>query len=606
MTRPTNAPKHGMRPPIVSAMYGIGAYIIMQHLPPLVEGYHIAVSTAFMLVLCCVFFMSVAVWCCQAIATGCEWLCAITPRHNKGTAKWAAWRSLKKDIKRYGWSPYWGYLQPHWWSIKRLLFVDYESCAMTAGISGSGKGVCVVQPSAMAVHHSKIFMDLKGNYDSLLREPLTARGEVFHALNIGGLSHIKDQSSYNPCDILNDDLMNPHGGLADFISDAEEFAAHLHPQSHKDIEGYWKIGAQDLISTAIIQCSLVNGQDTNLFLAHQLLLDRASYLHDMQWVAGQLEDKDGNSMPAMPLEQSPLLAHHSEQDRNHFIDFYRAKAKSVADMLSAKDNKSAEAFIAGARQAMRHFRIGSHAHKVMSRSTFRFKDLKEHNNRPVNVAIVVDATRLSSQQSIASLVQSCALIELRRSNGKNPVYIYADECTTFRIHDLQKLMTYGREYLIRLHLIFQSIAAFRAAYGQDAVGTLLSETEIKQFLAGTKEPETLDLIEKMAGNRSVIVKNHNAQMEDIGLHGYGYAEDSKKHLSSYEARCLKKSVLFIRDNDPALVETPPIAAIHPWRKQMGINPFFGKPFLKRIKLRIGNRKPPLLLRPFYILFGGWK
>lgn len=35
-----------------------------------------------------------------------------------------------------------------------------------------------------------------------------------------------------------------------------------------------------------------------------------------------------------------------------------------------------------------------------------------------------------------------------------------------------------------------------------------------------------------------------------------------------------------------LVDLPSVAEIHPWRKQLAPSPFYGKPYLKRIKLRI--------------------
>lgn len=595
--------EQGHGAPLSAAVYGAAAWKIMDYLPPLADSYVIHASTALAsgVVLACA--VTLATYTLDKAATTLDWYAAKLPKGNKGKAKWASWRALRKDVKQYGWAPYWGTYAHGIIHRGKVIMADYESNAMTVAPAGSGKGVAVVQPSAMAIRHSKFFMDLKGNYDAILRQPLTARGEAFHTLNLGGLSHIEDQSCYNPSDILHDDFMRD-GGLADVFSDAEEFAAKLYPESNNGMDSFWPIGSQDLIAVALVQSSLVHGKDSNFFLANQMLLDRKAFLHDMQWVSGQLQDADGHSLPSMPLEQSPLLARHSKEDRKHFIQFYRAKAASVADLLASKDNKTAESFITGARQAMRAFRVDSPAHKVLSKSSFRFHEMKE-SDAPVNVAIAVDSTRLASQQPIASLLQCCALIELRRSKGKNPVYVFADECTTFKIHDLAKLLTYGREYRIRLHLIFQSIAAFRTAYGQDALGTLLSETEIKQFLAGIREPELLDMIEKMLGNQSIIIKSHNGQMEEFGIKGYGYAEDGKKQLSFDEIRRLDKGILFIRGNNAVLTDNPFIAAIHPWRKQIGNNPYFDKPFLQPIKLRIGNRKPPLVLRPFYHMAGGW-
>ena len=67
------------------------------------------------------------------------------------------------------------------------------------------------------------------------------------------------------------------------------------------------------------------------------------------------------------------------------------------------------------------------------------------------------------------------------------------------------MLTWGRSYGLRLHLIFQDLAAFERVYGKTALDTLLSETEIKQFLPGQRSPKTLELISKqMLGDQSMM------------------------------------------------------------------------------------------------------
>ena len=45
-------------------------------------------------------------------------------------------------------------------------------------------------------------------------------------------------------------------------------------------------------------------------------------------------------------------------------------------------------------------------------------------------------------------------------------------------------------------------------------------------------------------------------------------------------------LLFVRRKPPVQVDPVSYAEIDPWRKQVGINPFHGKPFLKKIKIRL--------------------
>ena len=186
----------------------------------------------------------------------------------------------------------------------------------------------------------------------------------------------------------------------------------------------------------------------------------------------------------------------------------------------------------------------------------------------------------------------------RHANKHRPVYVIHDETTNGKINDLPSLQTWGREYGIKWHGFIQSLAAYEAVYGKQAVSTLLSETEIKQFLPNQRDPDTLALIEKLLGEQSIVTKNHNGNRDRFGISGFAYQEEAKPLMRAEQIRRTDNTILFIRNNRPILTSLPSIAEIAPWRKQIGINPFYGKPYLKRVKLRIGNRKGGLLRRLF--------
>ena len=65
-------------------------------------------------------------------------------------------------------------------------------------------------------------------------------------------------------------------------------------------------------------------------------------------------------------------------------------------------------------------------------------------------------------------------------------------------------------------------------------------------------------------------------------------------MDSEEIRTTEKGILIIGKNKPMLVDLPSIAEIHPWRKQLAPSPFTGKPYRKRIKLRIKPYRRSLL------------
>ena len=194
------------------------------------------------------------------------------------------------------------------------------------------------------------------------------------------------------------------------------------------------------------------------------------------------------------------------------------------------------------------------------------------------------------------LIQWCMLQEWKRSPHKHvPCYLLADECTNFKINDLGSLLTWGRGYGIRIHLVIQSLAAFIKVYGKQVLDIVLSETEIKQFLAGQREPETLSLIERTLAMQSVVAEGHRGKHGGAGFDtdGVDYKEDGRPLMTADEIRRTDKTILVIRKNKPLLTDLPPIGAIHPWRDQIGINPFHGKPFLLPIILRLKRRGGPI-------------
>lgn len=293
----------------------------------------------------------------------------------------------------------------------------------------------------------------------------------------------------------------------------------------------------------------------------------------------------------MPIHESPWVERQDPEDVANYIAYYGGLAASIADLLGTEESRTADSFITGAQQALARFNITTRAHKKTKRSTFRFSDQKE-GDKPTTVFIVADASRINAQMPVLGLLQWCMLQELKRhENKERPVYLLADEATNFKIHELGSLMTWGRGYGLRFHLFLQSLSAFRKTYGRETLNVLLSETEIKQFLPGQREPETLKLIEDILGQQSLVAQGHRADRNRsrFAIDGVDYREDGRPLMTADEIRRTDKTILIIRRNKPMLVDLPTIAEIAPWRKQIDINPFHGKPFLKPVKLRIKRR-----------------
>lgn len=484
----------------------------------------------------------------------------------------------------------------------REIISDFEANAMVLGPAGSGKTSAVVLPTILAIRESKSITDLKPELVFVTKRALEERGEKVHVLNIGGVKeHLLDVSAqYNPLCIITDDFERP-GGLHDISDDILEMCLQLKPEPDTVGVGssgneYFEIGSRDLIGFAIQTCVLIDGRNATLGDVASLLNDKEALLRHAQWACGRLEQDTENGEAVnhaiMPIEACPWNdGRHDPGSVEVYIRYYRDLAKKAANLLEANDSRTADSFLTGAQQAVERFNITTRAHKSTQKSTFRFSEQKDES-APVTVFIMADASRIGAQKQVMSLIQWCMQTEWKRHpNHRKPVYLIADEATNFKIHGLDDLLTWGRGFGIRILLIFQSLAAFRKTYGKDALATLQNETEIKLFLPGQKDPETLSLLEQSyLGQQSYVAagRSGNVNSPDYWISGFDYREDGKPLMTVDMIRRTHKAILFIRRCRPMLVSLPPIAAIDPFRDQIDINPFHGKPFRLPVQLRLNR------------------
>lgn len=302
----------------------------------------------------------------------------------------------------------------------------------------------------------------------------------------------------------------------------------------------------------------------------------------------------------MPIEESPWVDVHDPDDVENYIDYFRGLAVSIDDLLDEGDVRTSGPFLNGAQQAVERFNVTTRAHKMTKQTTFRFSQLKE-GDRPTTVFIIPDPSRLEAQKPILELLQYCMFQELKRhENTQALVHVIGDEANNFVIKDLDSLLTWGRGYGLRFQLYIQNWAAFEKLYGKNARRTLESESEITLYLPSQREPETLSMIEKKLGSRSIIAEGRSGNLEagDYRISGTDYKEDGRPLMSTDEIRRTDKGILFIRRNKPVQVDLPPIAAIEPFRSQIDINPLHGKPFILPTVLTLDrdNQNRPSFLR----------
>ena len=509
-----------------------------------------------------------------------EWLASHAPTGKEGTAYWAGHKELAPELSGTPEGPFWGL-----GTGRKPLFIDYVSSAMTVAPAGSGKGISTVIPNLFSIPHSKVVGDFKGELVCIMKQTLEARGEKVIVLNPGGLWQeiAGPGESYNPLDIIVDDLRRP-GGLRDVPDDLRELTAQILPEpGESDSENtYWREGGRQIKGFASLLEAMVEEYDATLSSVALLIEDREALEHHLRWIVGvDLEGKPLAQGP-MPIEQAPWAHLHDPEDLREFIRLVRSRASNLLALMTNRDSKTFDSFISGAQQALAPFAFGRLA-PAMRRSTFSMDDLKG-GDATVTLFIVADASRIEAYKAYIGLIQWCAMTAIKRHPNKaRPVYFIMDEATNYKIHGLESLLTWGRSYGLRLHLIFQDLSAFERVYGRTALETLLSETEIKQFLPGQRSPKTLEMISKALGEQSVMVAG--LSRDERGLHEQ-MSESGRPLMTADEVRRTDRGLLLVRRAAPVLIEPISYAEVEPWRSQAGINPFHGKPFLKPVRLRL--------------------
>lgn len=592
MSQPSQ-PCHNRIPAAI--IIGTAAYYAMEALGPVMTGPDVNWPSAIAAGMLGISIIAGVADSLKLLSNGLNLLAAKTPKGHKGQSRWASLRDIRKVTKRTGWGVYLGVYQAAWYRRKHALFTDITNMAVF-GTTGSGKGAGSVVPNLLAIRDSKLSLDMKGSNSVMVKNALERRGEQFYALNIGNqFPNVLGTAFYNPLHLVADNYLRA-GGLLDIVSDCAEMAQQIcdDPPGDKGDDPFWQEGGRGIITTAMQQCLLVRGREATLGDVQQLVSDRGRLRDELLWASAKLEGAS-----AMPLEHSPWVTLHDRQDVQHYIEHYRAKADTLATMLSGEETRTVDSFLSVALQALQPYNRTSHAHKVLSKSSFRFADMKD-GKQPITAMIVIDPTRLKEQSAIAGLLQWCALTEWKRAQNKSrPVYLIADESSNFRLHNLTENLTFLREYSVKTMLYIQSIGAFRKVYGHDAVNTLLSETDTKLLLPGQRDLEMLSMIQNALGEQSIVSKSHSGVSDQFGLSGFSLQEDGKPLMRASDIRESKKTIAFIKDCRPALLTLPPYSAIRPWSHQVAASPFHGnRRWIKRAAIHIGSRKGFILLRPY--------
>jgi len=405
---------------------------------------------------------------------------------------------------------------------------------------------------------SRIVADMKGELAvQTARLIAEEQGQAVLVLNPAhkfGLGN----AAYNPLQIILDDLQF---APEDAIADAWSLAFQLVPPAPGgDRDPFWPNGTRKLlVFTVVALCVLRDEAEANLPHAFAMLGDNRDFsrllneARDCEVLGGELSNLATN------------IASTWKDNEKHF-----------------------ESFREGAVQALVAFGPSGRLAPSMTHCDFRFADLKR---RKMTLFLVCDYSRMDVFAPWLGLLIWAALKELVRSDDATPVQFILDEFTNYRLPGLPNALTALGGYGVRCWLVVQELEEVARAYGREALATILSQTDVKQFF-GVASFDTARLVSQLLGDEEVTTESYGLGATPGDMPSLSLGRARKPLLTPDQVRRLPddEQILFIRNLPPARALKVGYHEVEPWRMQVENNPLHsGKRYLGEVKLRLQGR-----------------
>lgn len=476
------------------------------------------------------------------------------PTDRAGSAGWASWKEIKRaklHKKRHGLLM----------GIQRdngAVFADIESAGLVLSPAGGGKTKSFVVPALCQDGTSMLVPDLKGTMACMTGKMRQTRhkhkvvyinpAKLYENILGAGVG-----ARYNPLQILIDDWADP-AFRSQLLPDAQAIAKQLYSDPPNQGEDqYWRNGSRKFMVFTFLYLVIVVGHAT------------------LSGALGLLSDPEH------------LKAALSEARDTDYLD--GDLARLAADLLTKfkdADTKQLESFREGAVQALETFSPSSTLAESTSHCDFRFKDMRDQK---MTIYLIADPTRMQSYAPWLGLLSWCAITELIRYQNNVSVTLMLDEVTNFKIHGLPSYLTSLREFKVKLWLVVQELEQWAFVYGRESLDTLLSQTEVK-LVYGSQSFKTCQLISNMLGQTTIKGMSYNLGKSIFDDPATSVQDTARPLMTADEVRRAWHSILFVGNMRPIWLEQVGYNEINPWRKWVGINPLFAKPYKGKVKLRL--------------------
>jgi len=343
----------------------------------------------------------------------------------------------------------------------RLLRYGGQAHLLTIAPTRSGKGVGAIIPNLLTAERSILCIDPKGENARVAASARHRLGPVY-VLDPFGVSGVPT-AAFNPLDAL-------HRESLDLAEDAALVAdALVYDPPGQVGDAHWNEEAKALIGGLILHVVTDPGQSSNLATVRDLLTLAPDKFYDL----------------LRQMQQNPAAGGLVARAANRHLGKSEREATSV---LSSAQRHT-------------HFLDSQRMVQVLSRSDFRFEDLKAGT---ATVFLVLPPERLATHARWLRLLVAQAINAMARSPTRPaaPVLFLLDEFAALgRLEPVERAFGLMAGYGLQLWPILQDKHQLWSVYGERA-GTFLSNAGLIQVF-NVADVETASWVSKSIGATTV-------------------------------------------------------------------------------------------------------
>lgn len=436
------------------------------------------------------------------------------------------------------------------------LWMDTETHQLVIGPAGSSKSAAAIMTMLCAVPESALVNDTKGE---LYEVTGAFRARRFGHRIVKLDPTDPDSACLNPLDLVHACLM---ADLPETLTLVRGMALQLYPEPPEEEQNrFFRDGSRRLIAAAILAAADVCPPERrSLATVYKALTDQNA-LHDLLSRAGQSTRLSGE---------------------------VAAMAEDIHQMAFSDEGaaRTYEQFRIGALNVLEAFGPGGYLARITGETTFSFADLKTGK---VTCYLVIDHNNKDTLGRWSGLMQWLAAYQMVQARSNRPVHMILDEFCNAPLHGLPAILTLLRSYGVKCTMATQDLADISRVYGKHALETILSETDIKQFLGGIRSQKTLEFLSRYLGEYTELAPSFSFGdgriQESIGRapRALGTADELRRIPAHAQ-------IVLLGNLRPILCRKIPVFSVRPWRGRIGINPMYGnKRHLKPVEVVVFGR-----------------